>query len=81
MQLEHVSWCQRHEDDDEGGWCVSRAVKIAGTVIEVSTGTLDGSPGLYGLDELARDENNGFDLDAAEQIARAILGLVEEARA
>jgi hypothetical protein len=75
----HAAWCRRHEDDDQGGWCNTQAVELAGTYLEVTNGTTDGRILLTGLDEI-RSDRAGVDLDTAEQVARAVLQLVEQAR-
>lgn len=71
----HASWCRGHHDEGED-WCTSRPIEIGDTYLDVTTGNADRRPRLGGLDQLP----DTVDLDTAEQIAKAVLELVHEAR-
>lgn len=72
---EHATWCSgRHEDGND--FCTSRAVDVAALELEVTNGTQDGRTVLHGLEYL----DSSLSLEAAAQVARALLGLVEQAR-
>lgn len=61
-------WCRDHTADIDGGWCSSHPIQVGDARLQLSTGTYDGAPEIFGLDNaLARAES--LTLEAAERIA------------
>ncbi len=46
----HQSWCAHHKEDGGLGFCCTKIAEVAGYLVELSDGTLDGAPLVYMFD-------------------------------
>ena len=74
-------WCTDHETWADGTeYHQSGTTLLAGAMIDMNTGTIEGDPRIFGLQELGGRTRECITLDDAETLAYLLLGLVAAAR-
>lgn len=80
LVTEHPGWCTNHQfSDGSADWHESGDVEVHGLTMYMCTGTRSGEPRLFMPP--AEADWNDLTLTQVEDVARAILELVGEARA
>lgn len=69
-------WCADHTADPDGDWCTSAPSYFDTTALELSTGTIDGAPAVFGLGDIG---DNPITVEGARQLAAVLTQLADAA--